>query len=89
MYIILYLKVRCPSNERRNSSRIRSYCNHPNYVETTITCACGNVIKTRSTKENIRVEICSKCHPFYTGKQKLVDTGGRVDRFKKRFGMDK
>lgn len=62
---------------------------HPNYVETTITCVCGNVIKTRSTKENIRVEICSKCHPFYTGKQKLVDTGGRVDRFKKRFGMDK
>ncbi len=62
---------------------------HPNYVETTITCACGNVIETRSTKENIRVEICSKCHPFYTGKQKLVDTGGRVDRFKKRFGMDK
>ncbi|MCM1525030.1 MAG: 50S ribosomal protein L31 [Ruminococcus sp.] len=62
---------------------------HPEYKETTITCACGNVIKTRSTKENIRVEICSKCHPFYTGKQKLVDTGGRVDRFKKRFGMDK
>ncbi len=62
---------------------------HPKYKETTITCACGNVIKTRSTKENIRVEICSKCHPFYTGKQKLVDTGGRVDRFKKRFGMDK
>lgn len=60
---------------------------HPNYVETTITCACGNVIKTRSTKENIRVEICSKCHPFYTGKQKLVDTGGRVDRFNKRFGL--
>ena len=62
---------------------------HPDYKETTITCACGNVIKTRSTKENIRVEICSKCHPFYTGKQNLVDTGGRVDRFKKRFGMDK
>lgn len=62
---------------------------HPNYQETTITCACGNVIKTRSTKKDIRVEICSKCHPFYTGKQKLVDTGGRVDRFKKRFGMNK
>ena len=62
---------------------------HPNYVETTITCACGNVIKTRSTKENIRVEICSKCHPFYTGKQKLVDTGGRVDRFNKRFNLSK
>ncbi|ADU22011.1 50S ribosomal protein L31 [Ruminococcus albus] len=60
---------------------------HPNYVETTITCACGNVIKTRSTKENIKVEICSKCHPFFTGKQKLVDSGGRVDRFKKRFNL--
>lgn len=62
---------------------------HPNYKETTITCACGEVIHTRSTKENIRVEICSKCHPFFTGRQKLVDSGGRVDRFKKRFGMDK
>ena len=62
---------------------------HPDYKETTITCACGNVINTRSTKENIKVEICSKCHPFYTGKQKLVDTGGRVDRVKKRFGLDK
>ncbi|MEM1483271.1 50S ribosomal protein L31 [Oscillospiraceae bacterium PP1C4] len=62
---------------------------HPNYKETTITCACGEVIQTRSTKENIRVEICSKCHPFFTGHQKLVDTGGRVDRFKKRFGIEK
>ena len=61
---------------------------HPDYKETTITCACGEVIHTRSTRENIRVEICSKCHPFYTGKQKLVDTGGRVDRFKKRFNME-
>ena len=60
---------------------------HPNYKQTTITCACGNVIETGSTKENIRVEICSKCHPFFTGKQKLVDTGGRVDRFNKRFGI--
>ena len=55
---------------------------HPKYEETTIKCACGNVIETRSTKENIRVEICSKCHPFFTGKQKLVDTSGRVDMFK-------
>ena len=62
---------------------------HPKYVDTTITRACGEVIHTRSTKENIRVEICSKCHPFFTGRQKLVDSGGRVDRFKKRFGMDK
>ena len=60
---------------------------HPKYSKTTITCACGEVIETGSTKENIRVEICSKCHPFFTGKQKLVDTGGRVDRFKKRFGL--
>ena len=60
---------------------------HPTYEDTTITCACGNVIHTRSTKKDIRVEICSKCHPFFTGKQKLVDTGGRVDRFKKRFGL--
>ena len=49
---------------------------HPDYHETTITCACGNVIKTRSTKKDIKVEICSKCHPFFTGKQKLVDTSG-------------
>lgn len=60
---------------------------HPNYEKSTITCACGEVIETRSTKGNIKVEICSKCHPFFTGRQKLVDTGGRVDRFKKRFGM--
>lgn len=62
---------------------------HPKYQETTITCACGNVINTKSTKENIRVEICSKCHPFFTGKQKLIDTSGRVDMFKKRYGIDK
>ena len=62
---------------------------HPDYQETTITCACGNVIHTRSTKQNIRVEICSKCHPFFTGKQKLVDTSGRVDMFNKRYGIKK
>ena len=60
---------------------------HPKYEQTTIRCACGNVFTTGSTKKDIRVEICSKCHPFYTGKQKLVDTGGRVDRFNKRFGL--
>lgn len=60
---------------------------HPDYKPTTVTCACGEVIETASTRENIRIEICSKCHPFFTGKQKLVDTGGRVDRFKKRFGI--
>lgn len=61
---------------------------HPNYYQTKITCACGNVIETGSTEKDIRVEVCSKCHPFFTGKQKLVDTGGRVDRFKKRFNID-
>ena len=60
---------------------------HPNYQPTTIKCACGEVIETRSTKQDIKVEICSKCHPFFTGKQKLVDAGGRVDRFKKRYGI--
>ena len=58
---------------------------HPSYEETTIKCACGNVVTTRSTKKDIKVEICSKCHPFFTGKQKLVDTGGRVERFERRF----
>lgn len=62
---------------------------HPKYEDTTITCACGEVINTRSTKKDIRVEICSKCHPFFTGKQKLIDTGGRVDRFKKRYSLEK
>lgn len=60
---------------------------HPNYEQTTIRCACGEVIETGSTKKDIRVEVCSKCHPFFTGRQKLNDAGGRVDRFKKRFGM--
>lgn len=62
---------------------------HPKYEKTVIRCACGNEIETRSTKENLRVDICSKCHPFFTGKQKLVDTGGRVDRFNKRFNLSK
>ena len=60
---------------------------HPEYFETTITCACGNVINTRSTKKDIRIEICSKCHPFYTGKQKFVDSEGRVERFRRRYNL--
>ena len=60
---------------------------HPKYVKATVRCACGNTFETGSTKENLRVEICSKCHPFFSGKQKLVDTGGRVERFKKRYGL--
>ena len=58
---------------------------HPDYKETTITCACGEVIHARSTRQSLRVEICSKCHPFFTGKQKLVDTARRIDKFKKKY----
>lgn len=59
---------------------------HPEYQETRVTCSCGETFTTRSTKKELRVEICSKCHPFYTGKQKFVDTGGRVERFQKKYG---
>ncbi len=58
---------------------------HPEYTETTITCVCGNVIQTKSTKKDIKTEICSNCHPFMTGKQRVVDTAGRVERFKKKY----
>ncbi|MBL0732711.1 MAG: 50S ribosomal protein L31 [Desulfosarcina sp.] len=58
---------------------------HPKYNNTTITCACGNVIEVGSTKTDIRVEICSQCHPFFTGKQKLLDTAGRIERFRKKY----
>ena len=58
---------------------------HPDYKDTSISCACGNVIEVGSTKTDIRVEICSKCHPFFTGKQKLVDTAGRIERFRKKY----
>jgi large subunit ribosomal protein L31 len=58
---------------------------HPEYGETTITCGCGNVLKTRSTKKEIAVEVCSKCHPFYTGQQKYVDSAGRVEKFQKKY----
>ena len=60
---------------------------HPEYKETVIKCACGEEYVTKSTKQNLKVDICSKCHPFYTGKQKLVDSGGRVDSFKKKYNL--
>jgi len=60
---------------------------HPKYAMTKITCACGNVIETRSTIKDIKVEICSACHPFFTGKQKLVDTAGRIERFRKKYNI--
>ena len=58
---------------------------HPEYFDTTIKCACGNEIQAGSTKKGLKVEICSKCHPFFTGKQKLIDTGGRIERFRKKY----
>ena len=59
---------------------------HPNYQAATVHCACGNTLETRSTQPKIQVEICSACHPFFTGKQKLIDTAGRVERFRQRYG---
>lgn len=61
---------------------------HPEYSETTISCVCGNVIKTKSTKKDIKIEICSQCHPFMTGKQKIIDTAGRVERFNRRYAVN-
>ncbi len=60
---------------------------HPEFAETTITCACGNVLKTKSTKKDIKVDVCSKCHPFWTGNLKINTTGGRADKFKKKYGL--
>lgn len=61
---------------------------HPEYKSAVVTCACGNTFTTRSTLESIHVEICSKCHPFFTGRQKLVDTAGRVERFRRKYGEE-
>jgi len=62
---------------------------HPKYVEATVTCGCGETFKTRSTKSEIRLQVCYKCHPFYTGKQKLMDAAGRVEKFHQRYGKKK
>lgn len=61
---------------------------HPEYVEATVICACGNTFKTGSVKEELRVEICSECHPFFTGKQKTAERGGRVEKFNKKYNME-
>ena len=60
---------------------------HPKYVDATVRCGCGQSWQTRSTKEEIRIEVCSTCHPFYTGEQRIVDTAGRVERFRRRYGI--
>jgi large subunit ribosomal protein L31 len=77
------LRSKPPSEVKKMKNGI-----HPDYQPVKVRCACGEVIETRSTKKDLRIDICSKCHPFFTGKQKLVDTGGRVDRFNKRFGIE-
>ncbi len=61
---------------------------HPEYKETTVVCACGNTFKVNSTTDELKVDVCSECHPFYTGKQKFVERGGRVEKFKKKYNMD-
>ncbi|MFL5660784.1 MAG: 50S ribosomal protein L31 [Ktedonobacteraceae bacterium] len=60
---------------------------HPNYVEATVSCACGNSFKTRSVKPVLKVDVCSNCHPFFTGTQRILDSAGRVERFRKRFNL--
>jgi large subunit ribosomal protein L31 len=74
----------CPKKEADMKEGI-----HPKYHKVLVTCACGNKFETRSTKSEIRLELCSACHPFYTGKQKLVDTAGRIERFQRRYGLNK
>jgi large subunit ribosomal protein L31 len=61
---------------------------HPQYIEATVVCSCGNTWKTRATKPVLRIEVCSRCHPFFTGEQRIVDTAGRVERFRRRYGME-
>ena len=77
---MLYLSVSGNTQEINMKTGI-----HPNYVNATVTCGCGNTFQTRSTQNVIRVEICSACHPFYTGQQKLLDTAGRVERFRQKY----
>jgi large subunit ribosomal protein L31 len=74
----------CPKNEVDMREGI-----HPKYHKILVTCACGNKFETSSTKSEIRLEMCSACHPFFTGKQKLIDTAGRIERFQKRYGLEK
>lgn len=82
----IYSEFACNSGRKEVNETMKQSI-HPTYHVTTATCACGNTFETGSIKPNLRVEICSVCHPFFTGKQKFVDAGGRVDRFKKKYGI--
>ena len=82
-----FITMTCISHgERRNNMKKNI---HPEYVEATVTCACGNTFKTKSTKKDINVEVCSACHPFYTGMQNTTTRKGQVDKFNKKYGFDK
>lgn len=87
MRAIPYFFLPSPDHQDQGKKAVRKMKNniHPKYVDCEITCLCGNVINTRSTKDKLNVEICSNCHPFFTGQQKIVDTAGRVERFRKRY----
>src|SRR5258707_405929 len=85
----LYNTLLTISHLSREGSKTMKADIHPKYDEATVTCGCGNKFKTRSTRKNITVEICSACHPFFTGKMKYVDTTGRVEKFQKKYNWDK
>ena len=78
--------VQAEAARRRGSSMKTNI--HPEYVEATVTCACGNTFKVGSTKSQLKVDVCSKCHPFFTGQQRILDTAGRVERFNRRYNLD-
>ena len=83
------LVVKNSDTKIRNSKEVKKMREgiHPDYQEAVVKCACGNTFTTGSTKKELKVEICSKCHPFFTGKQKIVDAGGRVEKFMKKFNI--
>jgi large subunit ribosomal protein L31 len=83
---VVALRLRGPTHHGNGTAMKEGI--HPTYTDITVTCSCGNSFQTRSTLgSNLEVEVCSNCHPFYTGKQKIVDSGGRVDRFRKKYGL--
>ena len=86
-YVIIFFAVIRHCIRERGETAMKENI-HPQYGKCVVRCVCGETFETGSTKKEMKVDICSKCHPFYTGKQKLVDTGGRVDRFKKRFNIE-
>ena len=92
VYLMIYFRLRnigaiAPYHMKERIYKMKQGI-HPDYKTTTIQCACGAEYVTKSVKDNVKVDICSKCHPFFTGKQKFVDAGGRVDKFKKKFNLD-